>query len=206
MSGRAGREQERVAVGCRPGDGLRADDAARPAPVLDHELLAECLGELVGPGAADEIAGPARSIGQDQLDRPLAASSAACARGLAGDAGDQCRCPPGPRTRDDASALRTFAGRRMPAGMRRLSVLLGEPELLERRLLVGCQRRHHLGIVLGVHVAGRIVVFLVKFLHLRVVVGLLEGVMQLLDDRRVHPLGAREPEGRVRTRRCIRAP
>ena len=68
---RAGGEQEGVAVGERLGGGLGTDHAPGAAAVLDHELLAEHLAELVRPGPADEIGRAARGVGQDQLDRPV---------------------------------------------------------------------------------------------------------------------------------------
>src|SRR5205807_5817254 len=48
---RVGGQKERVAVGWGLGRRLGADHAASSASVLDHELLAEGLGELVGPKA-----------------------------------------------------------------------------------------------------------------------------------------------------------
>ena len=89
---RVGREQERVAVGRRLGRRLGADHAAGAAAVLDHELLAEGLGELVGPGTADRVRGAARRIGQDELDRCARASSGPAPRPRLETAGGQ-RCP-----------------------------------------------------------------------------------------------------------------
>jgi hypothetical protein len=62
-------EQEGVAVGRSLRRRLRADHAAGAAAVLDDELLAEGLGQLLRPGTADEVGGSPRRVGQDQLDR-----------------------------------------------------------------------------------------------------------------------------------------
>ena len=93
-SGAFGVRKKRVAVGRRLGGRLGADHAGRPAAVLDHELLAEGLGELLGPRAADGIRGAARGIGQDHRDGPV--RPALCLRpGPAGKArGQRCSGQP----------------------------------------------------------------------------------------------------------------
>ena len=60
--------QERVAVGRRLGRRLGADHAAGAAAVLDDELLAEGLAELVGPGPGDDVGGAAGRERHDDLD------------------------------------------------------------------------------------------------------------------------------------------
>ena len=186
-----GREQERVAVGCGLGGRLGADDAARPAAVLDDELLAEGLAQLVGPGPADEVRGAARRVGEDELDRPLRPADR-LRGGPRGDAGDQRRSRQAQELATtharSPDALLVVAAPVSPSSRARASPA---PPSRRRHL------RHEVGIVLGVHVAPDEIVFVVEFRHLRVVVGLLEGIVQLLDDRRVHALGAGETERRV---------
>ena len=120
---RVGREQKRVAVGRGLGRRLGADDAARPAAVLDHELLAEGLGELVGPGPADEIGGAARRVGEDQLDRPLR-PALRLRPAPSSTRRPPASLPPAPGTRDDAWCLPMFFCRLVvvPAGCVRRSM------------------------------------------------------------------------------------
>ena len=60
---------QRVAVGRRARDGFGADQAAAAGAVLDEELLAEGLAELVGEHAAEQIVGAAGRIGDDDAHR-----------------------------------------------------------------------------------------------------------------------------------------
>ncbi len=61
--------QERVAIRRRLGDDVGADAAARAWPVLDHHLLAQRLGELVGHHARQDVGRLAGREGHDDLDR-----------------------------------------------------------------------------------------------------------------------------------------
>ena len=60
---------QRVAVRRRAGDRLGADQAAAAGAVLDEELLAEGLAELVGEHAAEQVVGAAGRIGDDDAHR-----------------------------------------------------------------------------------------------------------------------------------------
>jgi hypothetical protein len=62
-------DAQRVAVGRRGGDGLRADGSGCAAAILDHELLAELRRELRGEDARDLVDRAARREGDDDLHR-----------------------------------------------------------------------------------------------------------------------------------------
>ena len=62
-------EQQRVAVGRGFGHGFRADHAGGAAPVLDHELLAEGLAELLGPVPGEAVGSPACTKRNDDFHR-----------------------------------------------------------------------------------------------------------------------------------------
>jgi hypothetical protein len=84
------RKQEGVAVGSRLGSGLGADHTRCTAAILDDELLAEGLRELVGPRTGNRIGRPTGGIGHNQLDwlvRP--------ARDLGGGFGGETSCQRG---------------------------------------------------------------------------------------------------------------
>ena len=53
------RYDKRVTVGLGRGTGGGADDSARPAAILDKELLMECDRELVGDQATERVGGAA---------------------------------------------------------------------------------------------------------------------------------------------------
>jgi len=64
-------EEERIAVGRRPRDRLGTHDARRPGAILDHDALAEPLGEIRREQTGG---GVGRSAGRErhhQLDGPL---------------------------------------------------------------------------------------------------------------------------------------
>src|SRR4029077_13046407 len=63
------RHQKRIAVGRGFGDDLRAEDAVRPGLVLDDELLAPALRELLPDKARDGVGKPARRITDDHAHR-----------------------------------------------------------------------------------------------------------------------------------------
>jgi len=63
-------DQQRVAVGRRSRDDLGARDAAGTGPVLDHDLLAECLGHLRADDARHRVGQAARRVRHDHPDRP----------------------------------------------------------------------------------------------------------------------------------------
>ena len=67
---RAGRDQERVAVGPALCDLARRDGAAGAAAVLDHDRLAEHGTHLFRDHARDEIVAAARRIRDHKRDRP----------------------------------------------------------------------------------------------------------------------------------------
>jgi len=62
-------KQKRVAVGCRLGGEVGADDAAGAAAVIDEDLLAEPFAELVGDDAADHVVAAAGRERDDHADR-----------------------------------------------------------------------------------------------------------------------------------------
>src|SRR5262249_52472013 len=62
---------------------------------------------------------------------------------------------------------------------------LGQAQLFQGRLLVGGQLRHERLVVCGTHVAAHEVELVEQVDHLFVLVGLLEGIVQLLDHGRV---------------------
>jgi hypothetical protein len=69
-----------------------ADVAARPALVVDHELLAEGAAELVADQAAHRVGAAARREGHDEahgLGRPLRLASAANPRATSGAAREE---------------------------------------------------------------------------------------------------------------------
>jgi hypothetical protein len=69
---RAGRsEHERVAIGGRFGDGLRADRSAGTAAVLDHDLLSEALGQGLGEQAARQVGVAARRKRHNESNRSV---------------------------------------------------------------------------------------------------------------------------------------
>ena len=67
---RRGRQVERVAVRRLAGDVLHGGEGAAAGPVLDHELLVELLGQVLGDQAREGVAAAARGGGDDDPDRP----------------------------------------------------------------------------------------------------------------------------------------
>ena len=63
-------EKQRVAVGRRAHDHVGAERATGAALVLDVDLLAEFVGEIMRSEAADDVDGTARREGNDEPDRP----------------------------------------------------------------------------------------------------------------------------------------
>ena len=68
---RRGREEQRVAVGRRPGDELGGDRAACAWAVIDDELLAERRCQPLGNDACLDVDAAAGRVGHDDPDRPL---------------------------------------------------------------------------------------------------------------------------------------
>ena len=68
--------QERVAVGRRFDDFLRADHAAGAGAVLDHDRLAELLLQHVADQARRHVGGPSGAEGNDDPDRPRSGNPA----------------------------------------------------------------------------------------------------------------------------------
>ncbi len=66
---RDGNDQERVAVGRRLGGEVGADDTAGAAAVIDEDLLAQSLAELIGDDAADHVVAAAGRERDDHADR-----------------------------------------------------------------------------------------------------------------------------------------
>jgi hypothetical protein len=66
----ADRQAERVAVGRGLGDRVGAEIAARARLVLDHEVLAELVLEVIGDQPHHQVGGRAGAERHDQLDRP----------------------------------------------------------------------------------------------------------------------------------------
>ena len=64
----AGREQQRVAVGCRLGHEFGRDVAASPGAVLDQHLLSPALGQLLADAPGHDVGRAARREGQDHAD------------------------------------------------------------------------------------------------------------------------------------------
>ena len=64
-------QQQRVAVGRGACAFHGPHEAARAALVVDHDRLAERLGELIGVGAPDDVGAGARREGYDHADRAL---------------------------------------------------------------------------------------------------------------------------------------
>ena len=78
-------DQQRVPVGRRLTHRCRADRAGRAGAVLHHDGLPERGSELVGDHARDHVAGAARRVGDDQVDR-------AGGEGLRGGGEGEGRC------------------------------------------------------------------------------------------------------------------
>ena len=64
-------QRQRVAVRRGGGAGLGGDDAAGAGPVVDHELLAEALLQLLGHQARGDVGDAARPVGHDDADRTV---------------------------------------------------------------------------------------------------------------------------------------
>src|SRR5215510_6000091 len=62
---------DRVAVGRRLGDRIRADIAAGTGTILDHNLLAEIPAELLRYNARNDVGAGSSREGDDQADRAL---------------------------------------------------------------------------------------------------------------------------------------
>jgi len=63
-------EQERIAVGRGARDDFGADDAFRAGAVIDHDLLAESLREVVRDVARHDVVTAAGRLRHEQADRP----------------------------------------------------------------------------------------------------------------------------------------
>jgi hypothetical protein len=63
-------QQQGVAIGLRARDRLGADIAAGPATVLDQEILAVPLGQLLRDDTGDDVVGAAGRERHDDLDGP----------------------------------------------------------------------------------------------------------------------------------------
>ena len=63
-------DHERIAVGLRQRDLVRADHAAGADAVLDIELLMQLLAQMLGGDAAERVGGAAGRERRDELDRP----------------------------------------------------------------------------------------------------------------------------------------
>lgn len=63
-------QEERVTIGCAPGDGLSADDPRRTGTVLHHDRLTQLRGEAFRQEAGDQVGVAARCESDDQADRP----------------------------------------------------------------------------------------------------------------------------------------
>jgi hypothetical protein len=81
----AERDQQRIAVGRRPRRLGGADIAGRAGDVLDIELLAEMLGELLRGKARENVGRTAGLERDDDADRPARASLRPCAGGPGGE-------------------------------------------------------------------------------------------------------------------------
>jgi hypothetical protein len=64
-------EDHGVAVGCRGGDQLGADNAVRARPVVDEDRLAEGLGQALSQHARKQIVAATRRVRDDDADRPV---------------------------------------------------------------------------------------------------------------------------------------
>jgi hypothetical protein len=64
-------QRQRVAIGRRLGTGIAADGAASTGLVFHHHGLAQLLGQGFGHHPRDDIVGPARWKGHDELDGPF---------------------------------------------------------------------------------------------------------------------------------------
>jgi hypothetical protein len=62
-------EHQHIAVGCSLGDHVGGNDAAGARHVLDHERLAQALGEPVSQEPRQHVGIAARSRGRDQAHR-----------------------------------------------------------------------------------------------------------------------------------------
>ena len=96
VRGRVG-EPDRVAVRLCARDRLGADDAAGADAVVDHDLLAEPLGQLLADDAGDGVGAAAGLERHDQADRALDRPAPVALR--AGDAPRHCR---GKESEDEA--------------------------------------------------------------------------------------------------------
>jgi len=66
MLANSGGNADRVAVGRGLGDRIGADIAARAGPVLDHDLLAEPVAQLLRQDARNDVCAAAGWKGYDQ--------------------------------------------------------------------------------------------------------------------------------------------
>ena len=133
--GRDVADEQRVAVGRRLRRRLERDVAVRAGPVLDHEALAERLGELLRDDARDDVGGAARAVGHEDPHRLRSdscpaprrpqrramqnsscgeASSSSSSRAIIADAHRSTSTPTGIRRNGSRSSRRT-ARRRAPA-------------------------------------------------------------------------------------------
>ncbi|MFO1282113.1 MAG: hypothetical protein U1F51_06510 [Burkholderiales bacterium] len=64
-------EEQRVAVGCGPGDRFGADRTAGTRSILDDDRAAQVLGQRFGDDPRDLVGGASRFLGGDQPDRAM---------------------------------------------------------------------------------------------------------------------------------------
>ena len=98
-------EPERIAVRLGTRDLLGADAAAAADAVLDHELLAEPLAELLRDDAGDGVGAAAGGERHDEADRPLRPARVRglrqhCVGGEQPGQQYQCRASQGQASRD----------------------------------------------------------------------------------------------------------
>src|SRR5262249_45051259 len=68
---RSGESQhDRISVGCAPGDLLGSNRPSRSGALVNDDLLAKCLGELVGDDPCDDASATARWKGIDNRNWP----------------------------------------------------------------------------------------------------------------------------------------
>ena len=186
-----------LGVGGHDGGPERAGSARL---VVDDDGLAEVLGGAFGDRAHGDIGGAAGRPRHDHRDRLCRGRPGRCAGAGASMAHAAAQAPRQRNVRRCTSSSSHDRSLPLPGWRRQLSPSSpgrSSPAPPSPRRRASGRRP----VVRRIHVAPGEIELLEELDHLRVVVGLLEGVVQLLDDGGVHALGAGKAEREVELER-----